>query len=98
MLSAQLCQLDLGVKTFLWCLPPAKEVFVHSLALCIYKLKIGTPALGTVFHSYLWLSIHTDEFICSGGSVADLFQMAELVPNHKEILIEHVTGPLVMTF
>lgn len=31
------------------------------------------------------------------GSVADLFQMAELVPNHKEILIEHVTGPLVMT-
>lgn len=24
--------------------------------------------------------------------------MAELVPNHKEILIEHVIGPLVMTF
>lgn len=32
------------------------------------------------------------------GSVAGLFQMAELVPNHKEILIEHFIGPLVMTF
>lgn len=36
--EAECCaSLILGLKRFFLCPPPAKEVFVHSLALCIYK-------------------------------------------------------------
>lgn len=41
---------------------------------------------------------YTQRSLFAQWDLAGLFQMAELVPNHKKILIEHVIGPLVMAF
>lgn len=45
MLTVQLCQLNLGVKTFLWCPCPVKEVIIlcpwHPM--CLYILERNTP-------------------------------------------------------